>query len=475
VTTTFLAALLVQCVMIVLLRHRLGPHWLRRPVSLLVVASVIELGIGPALLAVPAIGANDIDRLGIQPGFINSADLIMSVSMLALTLAYLFTRPERTVTIERPADRSIAAKALDWRLLAVVCIPLTLLTAAGRGYNDGVGDGPDTSLATSLVTTFFVVVVVVTAAAFLMRHGTRWFLLILIIQSVVLAVAGERTPVLIDAAALIVMLLFAGLRVPVPQLAATAVLTVLIVLSISGVRVQQNRNLYYQDSGVSSRVSALAGGLSAAGGSQGGTDAPGLLTQFAIRISSVDFGGAILQAISEGQPRLSPAYVPESLLLAVPSFIWPTKLNREVALDPALSQLNAFGLQDTNFIPGLPGLYIGFLAPTWLIALFGLLGATFGWFERWLLRERTPARLVLLGGAVTVALGLEAGLPGMLVQMRAAVALALVVYVVQVVRGRARPPSSRFSRAALGRAAMPRLTVTQGPRRSDGERARQCR
>ena len=209
--------------------------------------------------------------------------------MLALTLAYLLTRPERTVTLERPADLAIAAKALDWRVLAVACIPLTLLTAAGRGYNDGAGDGPGTPLATNLVTTFFVVVVVVAAAAFLMRHGTRWFLPVLIIQSVVLAVAGERTPVLMDAAALIVMLLFAGLRVPVPQLAATAVLTVLIVLSISGVRAEQNRNLYYQDSGVSSRVSALAGGLSAAGGSQGGTDTPGLLTQFAIRISAGRF------------------------------------------------------------------------------------------------------------------------------------------------------------------------------------------
>jgi hypothetical protein len=462
VTITFLTALLVQFVMIVLLRHRLGKHWLRRPVTLLVLASVIELGIGPALLAVPAIGANDTDRFGIQPGFIDSADLIMSVSMLALTLTYLLTHPERTVTLEQTTDLMIAARALDWRLLAVACIPLTVLTAAGRGYNNGAGAGPATSLTTNLVTTFFVVVVVVAAAAFLMRHGTRWFLLVLIIQSVVLAVAGERTPVLMDATALIVMLLFAGLRVPVPQLAATAILTVLILLSLSGIRAEQNRNLYYQDSGVSTRVSALAGGLSAAEGPQGGTDTPGLLTQFAVRISAVDYGGAILQAISEGQPRLSPAYVPESLLLAVPSFVWPTKLNRTVALDPALAQINAFGLQDTNFIPGLPGLYIGFLTPTWLIALFGLFGAIFGWFERWLLRERTPARLVLLGGAVTVALGLEAGLPGMLVQMRAAVALALVVYVVEVVRGRARPTNSRFSRAAPGQAAMPRLTATHG-------------
>jgi hypothetical protein len=463
VTTTFLAALLVQCVMVALLRHRLGRRWLRRPVTVLVLASVVYLGIGPALLAVPAIGMHDTFRLGIQPGFIDSANLIMSVAMLALTVTYLLTRPERTVTLGRPTDLMIAAKVLDWRLLAVACIPLTVLTAAGHGYNDGTAGGPITSLSTNLVAAFFIVVVVVAAAAFLMRHGTRWFLLILIIQSVVLAVAGERTPVLMDAIALILMLLFAGVRIPIAQVVAATGLTVLIILSISGVRVQQSRTLYYKDSGVSARMGALATGLTAAGGSQGGTDTPGLLTQFAIRVSAVDYGGAILQAISEGQPRLSPAYVPESLLIAVPSFLWSAKLDRGTALDPAQQQIDSFGLQNVNFIPGMPGLYIGFLAPAWLAALFGLLGVAFGWFERWMFRECTPARLVLLGGTVVAAIWFEAGLPVMLVQMRSAAALAFAVHIVEVLQARARSAKSSSSPTAPCPTAIPpQVTGTPG-------------
>ena len=144
----------------------------------------------------------------------------------------------------------------------------------------------------------------------------------------------------------------------------------------------------------------------------------------------------------------------------MPSFVWPTKLNREVALDPALSEVDTFGLQNTNLIPGLPGLYMGFLAPPWLMALFSLLGVAFGWFERWLLRERTPARIVLLGGAVTAALGLEAGLPAMLVQMRSALAVGLVIYVFQIVRGGAGSANSRSSLAAPSQAAMPQVTAT---------------
>jgi len=456
VSTTLLAALLVQCVAVVLLRHRLGRRWLRRPVTVLVLASVVELGIGPVLLTVPSIGISDTFRLGVQVSFIDSADLIMAIAMLALTCTYLLTHPERALTRRRPADMAIAAKTLDWRLLAVACVPLTVLTAAGRGYNDGTAGGQDTSLATNLVTAFFVVVVLAAAAAFLMRHGIRWVLPVLIVQSTVLAVAGERTPVLMDAIALILMLLFAGLRVPVPQITAAIGLTALVMLAISGVRVQEGRGLFYTDSGLSTRVGALATGLSAVGESQGTADTPGLLTQFAVRVSSVDYAGAILQAISEGQPRLPPVDVPESLLLAVPSFMWPTKLDRETTLDPAQTQIDAFGLQNVNFIPGMPGLYIGYLAPLWLVVLFGMLGIAFGWFERWLLRKCTPARLVLLGGAVITALWFEAGLPTMLVQMRSTGVLALTVYVAGVLRNRAR--SARSSTALAVPANLPQVT-----------------
>jgi hypothetical protein len=65
-----------------------------------------------------------------------------------------------------------------------------------------------------------------------------------------------------------------------------------------------------------------------------------------------------------------------------------------------------------------------------------LLGAVSGWAERWLLRECTPGRLVLLAGAVTAALRYEQGLPGMLLALRAALVIAMAVKVVEVVRGR---------------------------------------
>jgi hypothetical protein len=127
--------------------------------------------------------------------------------------------------------------------------------------------------------------------------------------------------------------------------------------------------------------------------------------------------------------------VPESLLLTVPSFAWPSKLDRGTALNPAQLQIDDFGLQQINFISALPGLYIGFLTPPWLILLSGALGAVFAWFECWLVRECTPARLVLFAGAVVAACWFEAGLPTMLVQMRAAAVLAVAVKGIEMLRG----------------------------------------
>jgi hypothetical protein len=197
------------------------------------------------------------------------------------------------------------------------------------------------------------------------------------------------------------------------------------MLAINGVRVQQGREIFYTNSGLGSRVSALSSGL--LGGSLvSHSSAPGFVTELATRESGVDFAGSILQSMSEGQPRLSAGYVPESLLLAVPSFVWQSKLSLGVGINPAQLQIDDFGLQQINYIPSFVGTYIGMLSFPWLLIVFGFTGFAFGRFERWLLRECTPARVILLTGATASALLYEAGLPTILVQMRAAAALALV-------------------------------------------------
>jgi hypothetical protein len=126
--------------------------------------------------------------------------------------------------------------------------------------------------------------------------------------------------------------------------------------------------------------------------------------------------------------------VPESLLLAVPSFAWSSKLARGTALNPAQLEIDDFGLQQINFIPPFFGLYIGFLPVAWMAAFFAGLGLLFGWGERWLLRACTPVRLVLLAESVIAVLWYQAGLPTMVVEMRTAAALALSIKGIETLR-----------------------------------------
>lgn len=102
-----------------------------------------------------------------------------------------------------------------------------------------------------------------------------------------------------------------------------------------------------------------------------------------------------------------------------------------------------------NYIPGMVGTYIGMLSLPWLLLLFGLLGLLFGWLERWLLRECTPVRVIFLVSAVACALLYEAGLPVILVQMRAAAVLAIAAKGAEILRcGRSRGQAARRLPAA---------------------------
>jgi hypothetical protein len=423
-SVTSWTALLLQVVAVLLLRHRLGRTWLRRPVTLLVLTSVVYQGVSPVLLSFPSIGYWDIYRLGVQHSYVDDANLIMSAGIMAFTVAYLLTKPGHVMAVPEPGDARYAARILDWRLLSFACLPLALLTYEGRGYNGTALTAPGAAVAPELASTFFVILVALAAFSLVLRKGSRWFLPVLAGQSLLLAAAGERTPVLTDAIVVIVLLCHAGMRPSARQLRAAAGLTLAAILAITGVRAVQGRSIYYQDSGLGARVAALGSGL-AATGSTSPQGTPGLLAQLALRTDGTDFAGAILQARHLGDPRLSASGVPESLLLAVPSALWPSKLAH--GLNPALTEIDDFGLQKVNFLPGLPGLYAGFLWWPWLIAFLSLCGLLAGWGERALLRQWSPARLMMLAGAVIAALDFERGLPGMLVDLRTAVVLAMIV------------------------------------------------
>jgi hypothetical protein len=424
-SVTLWLALTLQFATVCLLRLGLGKGWLRRPVTLLVLASVVYDGLSQVLLAFPSVGVWDTYRNGVQQGFIDEANLVMSAGMLAFTIAYLLTGPARRTAPLRDGDAAAAARMLDWRILALACAPLAVLTYEGRGYNGSLTIGAGAGLQASLAAQFFVILVLLAGIAFLLRHGSRWFLPVLAAQSVLLAAAGERTPVITDAIGLAIVLCYAGARPRRGHLVTAAAVITVLVLGLTWARAGSGRALYHQDSGLGTRVVALGGGLASGSGSSAGT--PPLIAQAAVRLDGTAFAGGILQGEALGQPRLPAAGVAVSLLLVVPAAAWPGKLS-SAALNPARAQIGSFGLQPVNFLPGLPGLYEGFLPAPWLITLLAFAGLLAGRGERWLLRRASAPRMVLLAGAVIAAAGFEGGAPSMITDLRSAAVIALTAW-----------------------------------------------
>lgn len=437
VSLTLWAALSVQAFAVILIRSGLGRNWLRRPFTLLVLAAVAYNGLSEILLAIPSIRLWDIYRQGIAQHYIDDAALYMSVGLLVLVVCYLATGPERAVAVARGSDVRVAARILDWRLLAIASAPLAALTYEGRGYNNSFAPGTSTT-ATALAATFLIVLVSLAAFGFLVRRGMRWFVPVLAVQSLALAGAGERLPIIVGAVELLVLLANVGLRPSRRQVSVALMLTLVAVLGITGYRASHGRTLYYQNSGLNARIAAVGSGLYALVHTSDPTHTtPGLIAQAATRFDGNAFAGGVLQGMSQGDPTLGPAPVAESVFIAVPSIIWPAKLSHSANLSPGAAEIGDFHLRKINYLPTFLGLYVGLVGPYWTIVLLAALGVLCGWGERWLFRSVSPLRLVVLAAAVQASLSYEKGLPGMLVALRTAGVLAAAVALMEATQVRA--------------------------------------
>jgi hypothetical protein len=429
------AALSLQAASIALMRYRLGKTWLRRPTVLLIIIAIVYHGVSALLLLIPSVRAWDTYRIGIASQNIDMATLIMSAGVLALAISYLLVAGQRTLVTRDQHGKIPDLRVLDWRPLAIACIPFAILTYHGQGYNSVPAPDSSASVASELASTFFTSLVILAAFAFLLRHGSRWLVPTIIVQSVILAAAGERSPLIAGVAELFILLAQLGRGPSRRQVTGTLVLTLVAVLAITGYRAESGRAVFYGNSGIRARIAALGDGLySLVNTANSAGTGPGFISRIAVRIDGDSFAGAVWQDMRFGQPQLGVTQAAKSTLIVVPSALWPTKLSHELSLDPAVTEINQFGLQNVNFLPTLPGLYLGFLGPYLLIVFMALCGLIFGCGERWLFRQVTATRLVLLGGSVSAALAYEQGLPGMLVTLRTAVMIGIAVKVLDTVR-----------------------------------------
>lgn len=453
-------ALSLQATAIALMRYRLGKTWLRRPTVLLIIIAVIYHGVSALLLLIPSVREWDTYRIGIASQNIDMATLIMSAGVLALAISYLIVVGQRTLVTWDAQGKALDLRVLDWRPLAIACIPFALLTYHGQGYNSVATLNSSTSVGSELASTFFTSFVVLAAFAFLLRHGSRWLVPTIIVQSVILAAAGERSPLVVGVAELFVLLAQLGRRPSRRQVTGTLMLTLVAALAITGYRAESGRAVFYGNSGIRARIAALGDGLySLVHSTNSAGTGPGLISRTAVRVDGNSFAGAVWQDMRLGHPSLGVTQAAKSTLIVVPNALWPSKLSHELSLNPAATEISQFGLQDINFLPTLAGLYLGFLGPYLLIGFMALCGIIFGCGERWLFRHVTATRLVLLGGSVSAAMAYEQGLPGILITLRTAVVIGIVIKVLDTVR---RSSSRRYQARASKEAVARRSFAEEG-------------
>jgi hypothetical protein len=177
------------------------------------------------------------------------------------------------------------------------------------------------TLGTQLAATLFAVLTVTVTFALVVRHP-RLFVPVLSGQTVLLAAAGGRWPVLTAALALCVLVANAW---PAPLSAPGLdrfALTAVAILAVTGVRAAHGRSLQDTDSRVPARAAALATAVTPKG--TPGRGQP--------RTSRAGRGAVLMgtrspppsSGTSPGEPR-HPAVARESLM-TVPSVLWPSKL-----------------------------------------------------------------------------------------------------------------------------------------------------
>jgi hypothetical protein len=439
VSPTLLTALLLQVSAVILLRHRMGPQWLRRPVTVLVLTACVYNGISEALLAIPSIRAWDTYRFGTRQQYIDEATLVISFGLLAFVVCYLATKPERAKA-SVPANNSAAARRMvDWRLYALASIPVAVLTLQGRGFNSAGSAGEPTGLSTSVASEFLIVLISLASLGLLIRYGIRLFVPVIMAQLAFLAATGERSAPLMGLVATLVLLSHVGLRPSRRQLAIIIGLGLVFILGLTGYRSVAGRGIYRQDTSLSARVASVGAGLyTLVHASNASNTSPGLAAQFAGRLDGNSFAGTIMQSLDSGHMTLGAKPVWKSALIVVPSAVWPSKLSN-ADLNPVLLEFNSFGIQPglgiwAGPLPTFSGLFIGFIGPYGDVAFMAAMGLLAGFGEIWLFRRFTAARIAMLSAAVLAALSYEAGLPAMLPALRTGIILAIAVWALGTMR-----------------------------------------
>lgn len=368
-------------------------------------------------------------------------------AMLAFSAAYITAAlilPRKTPNVQTAADVDRVVSVLDWRILAVLCVPLIAVVGTNSiDQQSGSSPTPPSALA-GIAIQFLTFALALATISYVVQHKGR-SLLPLIVQLGVTALIGSRLEVVTAAATTLFGLAILRRSPTWRQLATTAVIISALAVSISASRAHVGRT-QFTTANVTGRMKLLATG---AIDTTEGTPAlyQGEQNPFGERLDGNSFPAAVLAAERAGTPPVHLTTVRNDLLLAVPSFINPAKLSTDLESRSEKAYLNDhFGVGiNRDFLPTQLGTMLGYFGPTGLMFLSAMLGAFVGAAERVFGSRLSPARLVLTLALFVCVIRYESDMGTWLLEFRGALAVVAVVFLADWLRHR---PDRRTSQPA---------------------------
>ncbi len=438
--------LLLQLVSVLVLRVGLGRGLLRRTGPYFVIAAVSYHGLTELLQQVTGEPGNL--RYLVPSDVVDDWTVVVGVSLVAFSVAYVVvTRRGKGPAAVGEAEFMVARRDLlrvfDWRVLLCLSVPLIVVVAAGeyRPGAQGAGAVAETSAVVGLTGDFLVLMVVLTTISFIGQGGRYRFAPALLLQMIVLALVGQRSFVVFAAITTVFGLSLLGFRPRRPQVISAILLVLLLALSINTARGLVGRDASVRSTSLAQRIQFIgAGTLALIKGDQ----LPYAATAqqpLADRLDGNSFPAAVLGALQEGGKPVGLATTKNNALLAVPSFVNPTKLLTDVTARSEKRYLSkAYGIPTPDdFLPTQLGVAVSYFGPYGLPFVAGLLGTGFGVVDRRFLGRITPLGLLVPLGALTCALGYEHSMEIYPLTARAVGVLVVITVIVHRLR---RPPTT---------------------------------
>jgi hypothetical protein len=362
-------------------------------------------------------------REGLPPAAIESWLIVASASVLAFGAGAGLVR---TLTGSPPVDPPLASRALGaaesifTSILVAAAIVFALIVIVGMGYG---GYDSDNYLLGSAVSTTVVPVLISVAVLATLRW--RFALIVVVAIAGVLLLMGSRSVVGWSLLTGVVLVRRCGGNIQTARLAVAIMVCTSIIIAIALIRDRAGR--WSQDATLHDRIGTVAEASSAQVGATNTSDL--VLDSFVHRIDGNGYGARILHAQSQpGTTVMGTEALANSILLATPSFVWPTKLDTPVEQrNQEGASVVHYGIEETDYLPTVIGSATSMFGWPGAIVVAGVLGVAVSALDR-LLPTRRPHHLPIAAATCLVALNFEGNVETVILGCRTVASVALLSY-----------------------------------------------